>query len=120
MQPHDHSTEKHSVQPPGPFAEKHIAWGCALAALGKFTPSSLRRPTGETWPLAEKLGLTSYDTTLFSVRLQPGDDLFTHERAMSLYALVRSMSGEERAPYLALVQDLAQQEPAPAAGDGEP
>jgi hypothetical protein len=105
-------TEKHPVQPSRPFGEGEIAWGCALAAMGKFTLSGLRRPTNETWPLAEKLGLTSYDTELFSVRLQPGDDLFSQGRALSLHALVRSMSDEERTPYLALVQDLAQQEPA--------
>lgn len=123
MQSHDQPSAAHPAQLRRPLSEQLIAWGCVLDKLGKLTLTSLRRLTSETWPLAEKLGLTEIDRRPFfpvHFRLQPGDEILNHGRAMALHALVSSLSDEERAPYLALVQATAPQEPSQAGEGSEP
>ena len=123
MQRHDQPSAVHPVPLAHPLSEQLIAWGCALASMGKFTLTSLRRPTSETWPLAEKLGLTEIDwRPVFPVhfRLQPGGEILDHGTAMTLHALVSSLSDEERAPYLALAQAPAPLEPGRPGEGSEP
>ena len=114
MQFHDHSPAVHPARLRRPLSEQLIAWGCALASMGRLTLTSLRRPTGGTWSLAEKLGLTEIDWRPgfpAHFRLQPGGEILNHNTAMVVYVLVSSMSDEERVPYLGFVQATAPQEP---------
>lgn len=123
MHPHDQPSAVHPVQLCRPLSEQLIAWGCALASIGKFTTTSLRRPTNETWDLAEKLGLTVIDRRPFfpvCFRLQPGDEILNQSGAMALQDLVSNMSDEERAPYLALTQATAPHEPGQSGEGSEP
>jgi hypothetical protein len=123
MQPHDQPAATHPVQLPLPLSAQQIAWGCALASMGQFTPTSLRRPTSVTWPLAEQLGLTEIDwRPVFAVyiRLQLGDEILTRSRAMALYAVVSGLIDEEREPYLALAQAAGFHEPGQAGEGREP
>lgn len=120
MHLHDQPSAVHLVQLRRPLSEQLIAWGCALASIGKFTTTSLRRPTNETWDLAEKLGLTVIDRRPFFpvCFLQPGDEILNQSRAMALQDLVSSMSDEERAPYLVLA--TAAHEPGQSGEGSEP
>ena len=123
MQPQDQPAATHSVHLPLPLSAQQIAWGCALASMGQFTQTRLRRPTSVTWPLADQLGLTEIDWRPdfpFHMRLQLGDEILSRSLALALYELVGGLSDEERAPYLALAQAAGFHEPGQAGEGSEP